>query len=366
MNGNRFIDRETKEQIKNYYEEKRKEIYGTCNCGDDAECYAYLARTNFNAIPRKWYEIFTIRTLPIQDINILPNVSKKDYVIDMNIPIVTAGICIDDKAISLFISGKHNCIGVDKNNNYYEVLYIKKNCILYEGNANEYLDYRELEKFLKENNPELIKKIDTIPKTPSEVENIIFEIWEFLYSKLVYVHTSVWSKYSICTIPNSINSIIWNVSIDDYENFHTGCSAYEEISWLVNHKERFKEKNVTLYGQIFRPIKKKEDSNTAQVNINNEEHETKSSQDSFKIGCCEALFLIVTMIINICGILGTFASEDMGSGLKIIYIGIMIISCVAAFVNGSKKNNLTGTIFGTSCILGVLNLIWLYWLLNCQ
>ena len=255
--NSKFIDRETKKQIEEYYEEKRKEIY-EYDDGFGGWCYADSACSDFNAIPRKWYEIFTIRTLPIQDINILQNTSIKDYVRDMNTPIVTAGVCIDDKAISLFISGKHNCIGIDKNNNYYEVLYIKKNCILYEGNADEYLDYKELEKFLKENNPELIKKIDMIPKTPSEMEKTIFEIWEFLCSKLVYVHESVWLKYyGICTIPNRKDSIIWNVSVDDYENFHAGCSAYEEISWLVHHKERFKEKNIALYGQIFRPVKKK-------------------------------------------------------------------------------------------------------------
>lgn len=255
--SSKFIDRETKKQIENYYDEKRKEVYGTYRSGDGAECCAYLACKNFNAIPRKWYEIFTLRTLPVQDINILQNASKQDYVRDMNTPIVTAGVCIDDKAISLFISGKHNCIGIDKKNNYYEVLYIKKNYILYEGSAHEYSIYKELEKFLKENNPELIKKIDTIPKKPSEMERIIFEIWEFLYSKLSYANADGWGRYCICTIPNRKDSIIWNVSIDDYENFHTGCMAYEDISWLVNYKERFNEKNVTLYGQIFRPIKKK-------------------------------------------------------------------------------------------------------------
>ena len=86
---------------------------------------------------------------------------------------------------------------------------------------------------------------------------VIFEIWEFLYSKLSYVNADGWSRYSICTIPNRKDSIIWNVSIDDYENFYTDCRAYEQISWLVSYKEKFKEKNITSYGQIFRPVKKK-------------------------------------------------------------------------------------------------------------
>ena len=367
MNGN-IQDPKQRRQITEYNRKKMSEIFGVnmkdCFLENPYYDIHELCREH-NVLIKKWYDIEVIKSIPFQDITILPKVTYnyKDFIPVDKENIITTGIGFAYNYINRFVQDSNPDLGIgqDKNGDYYQIISVKKRFALVDLdfsnlkiNVKMLNMYFKVEEFIKQYNPELLQELDEVVERTGEESNEtinkLIDVWKYLdetndLSKL-YISTAFACPYDD---QNTIND-----------------PAFKTIKVLANRKEKIKKIPVTLYSQIFRPVKKKENSNTVQVNINNEEYKTKSSQDSFKINCCEALFLIIAMIINICGILGTLASEDIGSGLKIIYIGIMIISCVAAFVNGYKKNNLTGTIFGTNCVLGVLNSIWIYWLLNCQ
>lgn len=258
MNNNVHIDRDIEKQIDSYYKQKYREIYGDKDYSDTS---AYLVYSKFNSIPRKWYEIVLLKTCPVQNIDILPNCSKSDFIINSDAPVTTTGLCIEPDDLQNFVIGVNTKIGIDSNNRYYEIFSKEKKFILYEGEADDYLTCKQLEKYILQNNPELLNELDiTSNKTNTgfnDIEKVIYKIWEFLKDNMAMANADGWVRYVLSTIPNNKYGVIWNVSVENYQSFNPDCLAYKEISLLVDRKKKFKETPIVLYGQIYRPIKHK-------------------------------------------------------------------------------------------------------------
>lgn len=258
MYNNTNVDRNAEKQIDSYYERKHKEIYGDKNYSDND---AYLVYSEFNAIPRKWYEIVLVKSFPVQNIRILPNYSLTDFIIGTESTVTTTGVCIEPEDLQDFVTRINTKVGIDSNNNYYEVLSKEKEYLLYEGDADNYLTCKRLEKYLLNNNPELLSELDIASnKTNADynnIEKIIYQTWEFFKENMKIANADGWIRYALSTIPNNKYGIIWNVSVENYQNFNSDCLPYKEISLLVDRKKKFKETPIALYGQIYRLIKHK-------------------------------------------------------------------------------------------------------------
>ena len=258
MFSNTNVDWNVEKQIDSYYERKHREIYGDKNYSDND---AYLVYSKFNAIPRKWYEIVLVKSFPVQNISILPNCSLTDFILNAESPVTTTGICIEPEDLQSFVIGINTKVGIDSNNNYYEILSKEKEYLLYEGNADDYLTCKRLEEYMLKNNPELLNELDvTSSKTNTDfnnIEKIIYKIWQFFKGNMEMANADGWIRCVLSTILNNKYGIIWNVDIEDYQNFNPDCLAYKEISLLVDRKKKFKEVPIILYGQIYRPIKHK-------------------------------------------------------------------------------------------------------------
>lgn len=257
--NNRFISHKEKIEIEKFYKERNKKLYGECN-GYDNETDAYLVKCEFNAILLQWYEIMLLRTLPVQNITILENEPKEYYNINLNTPIVTTGVCIREKYIKDFIfNGSLNQIGIDNMGNYFEILQVEKEFTFYEGDCRQYYEFRTLKRYLSDNNPELLNKnLNSDNYTKEERDNVIYETWEYLKSKMtLYSCNSCVDEYTVYFIPDYNPDYHWRVYKKDYYHFNPKCDAYKKIVALMDHKKLFKEARRKLYGQVLRPITKK-------------------------------------------------------------------------------------------------------------
>lgn len=252
---NRYVYSDIIQQIEEYYKKKGKEIfeddifYDGCGIG-----LGYP-----HAIPRKWYEITLLKTFPFQKMKITRDIPKEEFIIDADAPIFTTGVIVDSGDVAAFLKGTNNYIGIDEKNNYYEVYLVSSEYFLYEGNSWIYECNKELEFFMEKNNSDLLRKIKTTPKTDSKKEELVFEIWEYIYPMLTYLPDSS-SMFTYYELKGTWFRVESDEYCNDYENFHIGCKAYEKLLAFVEHEERFKEEKVVLHGQVCRPIKRKNHS----------------------------------------------------------------------------------------------------------
>lgn len=253
---NRYVYSETVGQIEKYYEEKCREIFENKFSDSVNSSARYL-----HAIPRKWYEITLLKTFPFQKMKITRDIPKEDFITDTNAPIITTGVIVSRNDIRIFLEGNDNYIGIDEKNNYYEVYIVSGEYFLFEGDSSIYYVNKSLEFFMEENNPDLLKKIRATPKTNSKKE-LVFEIWEYIYPMLsyrYYCHSDTYTSYRY-ELKNHDNGVVFSVSEENYKNFNIECYTYKELLNFVEHEERFKEEKITLYGQVYRPIKRKNHS----------------------------------------------------------------------------------------------------------
>lgn len=254
-----YRDPEQRHQITEYNKKKMSDIFGidmnNYFLKNPYDSIRELYREH-NVLIKKWYDIEVIKSIPFQDITILSKTTYnyKDFVPINKENIITTGLGFAYNYINLFAQDSNPDLGIgqDKNGNYYQIVSVKKQFVLVDLDFSTLkIDvkmlnmYFKVEEFISKYNAELLTELDeTVERTgeqSNETVDKLTKIWRYLDE------TNDLSKLFI--------SVAFNCPYDDKNTIND--PAFKIIKVLANRKEKIKKNPVTLFSQIFRPVKKK-------------------------------------------------------------------------------------------------------------
>lgn len=296
---------------------------------------------------KKWYEVEIIKTIPFQNFTLLSkNVyNVNDFFVEREDNIIVTGIGFNMSDLNYFANNTNALeIGTDEQGNYYQIYSSSEQATLIDINFPELnidikmlTTYFKIRDFLLGDNPGLLNELDEIVKktgsNSNETIQVLFKIWEYLEQ-------------------NNKRSKLY-LSLDYCERgFDCNCKAFKILQCLVNRETKIKETPITLYGQMFRPVKKIDNKNASTFSNKQEVNKQTQNEYQLEFGGC------ICIILSIIGIIvGALTSLDYGN--IFLFFVILLMCYTFTIISGKRNGNMLLKLIGISILLGIISTVYM-------